>query len=432
MPGARAVGPARMSRGRRVLLALLLVLAVLGLASIWLSRPGRVPALLLDRIGAALGLEVSASGSTQYRLRGTPMLLLRNVVAREPGAPTPLLRAGRVYLSLPWSTIRARGDDLTIRRIELDDAQLDLPALRRWLATRPPSADTRIPTLTDGLRITRGSVVDRNADGGWRIDGIRAELPSLHPDRALRTRLRGRYLDPPLAVGFDLAIALHTPATLVAEDVTGFGGNGRITIDRDDWHLPAHLALSGPLQWDQRGLRMTPARLGLSARYESGATRLPFALGLHGPLGFERSTWTLAPAGVALRGPGPVPVVDAHGSLALGRHLALQLDGAIAQWPDSWPTLPAPIGQSSSPLPFALRYVGAADLSDVASVHLRRDAATFNARLRLPTVMDWVEREATSPLPPLDGLLLTPTLEISGALLEGVEVEFDDGDIAAP
>lgn len=421
-----------MTRRRRALLALLLVVAGLGLALVWLSRPGRVPTLLLDRIGAALGLEISASGSTQYQLRGTPMLLVRNLVARAPGAPTPLLRAGRVYLSLPWSTIRARGGDLTIKRVELDDARLDLPALRHWLATRPPSAHTRIPTLTDGLRITRGSVVDRDANGGWRIDGISAELSSLHPDRPLHTRVRGRYLAPPLAVGFDLVIALHTPATLVAEGVTGFGGNGGVAIDRGDWHLPAHVALSGPLQWDKQGLRMTPARLGLSGRYESADTQLPLSLGLHGPLAFERSTLTLAPVGVALRGQGPVPVIDAHGSLALGRRLALQLDGVIAQWPESWPTLPPPIGQSPSPLPFALRYVGAADLSDVADVHLQRDATTFDARLRLPAVLDWVEREATSPLPPLDGRLLAPTLEISGALLEGVEVEFDDGDIAGP
>lgn len=422
-----------MSRRRWALAALLVLLALLSSSLYWVSRPGRVPTLLLDRIGASLGLEISAGGATGYRLRGTPMLLLHDVVARVPGAATPLLRAGRVYLSLPWSTIRARGDDLTIRRVELDGALLDLSALQHWLATRPPTVETRIPTLTDGLRITRSTVIDGAAeDGGWRIEGLAADLPSLHPDRPLQARLSGRYLDPPLAIPFDLAVAVHTPATLAAGAVTGFGSNGRITIDHGDWRLPARAALAGPLQWGKAGLRITPARIGLSARYESGDTRLPFVMGLHGPLGFDRQTWTLAPAGVALRGQEPVPEVDAHGALALGRRLAMQLDGVIAQWPETWPALPPPIGQSRSPLPFALRYVGTTRFSDVASLKLQRDATTFDARFRLPAVLEWLDAAPASPLPPLDGRLQTPTLEISGAVLEGVEVEFTDDTVIAP
>ena len=418
-----------MSRRRWALAALLVLLALLASSLYWVSRPGRLPTLLLDRIGTALGLEISASGAAEYRLRGTPMLLLRDVVAREPGAATPLLRAGRVYLSLPWSTIRARGDDLTIRRVELDDAQLDLPALQHWLSTRPPSVETRIPTLIDGLRITRGSIVNSDASrGDWRIDGFTADLPALHPDRPMQARLRGRYLDPPLAIPFDLAVALRTPATLVAEELTGFGSNGRITIDHGDWRLPAHVAVSGPLQWGQQGLRISPVRIGMAGRHESGDARRPFALGLHGPFAFDQQTWALAPVGVALRGQSPVPELDAHGALALGQRLELQLDGVIARWPETWPALPPPIGQSPSPLPFALRYVGAKEFSDTASLQLQRDATTFDARFRLPAVLEWLDAAPTSPLPPLDGRLRTPTLAISGAVLEGVEIEFSGGE----
>lgn len=421
-----------MSRRRWSVAVLVALLAVLAASLYWLSRPGRVPSLLLDRIGAALGLDISARGTTQYRLRGTPMLLLRDVVAREPGAATPLLRAGRVYIALPWSTIQARGGDLTIKRIELDDAQLDLPALQRWLATQPPS-QTRIPTLTDGLRITGGSIVNGDTNrGSWRIDGITAELPSLYPDRPLQTRLRGRYLDPPLTIGFDLAVALRSPAVLAGGGVAGFGSNGRITIDRGDWRLPMQTALSGPLQWGKQGLCITPARIGMAARYESGDTHLPFALGLHGPLKFDQATWTLAPVGIALRGQGLIPLVDAHGALALGQRLVLQLDGTITQWPGAWPTLPPPIGQSDSPLPFALRYVGEPDLSEVVSLRLQRDASMFDGRFRVPTMLEWLDSSATSPLPPLDGRLTTPTLEISGAMLEGIEVEFADDAKIAP
>ena len=426
-----------MSRKRWALVVLVALLAVLASSLYWASRPDRAATLLLDRIGNGLGLEISASGVTEYRLRGTPMLLLRDVVVRQPGAAAPLLRADRIYLSLPWSTIRARGSDLTVKRIELDQPQLDLPALQRWLATRPP-LKKRLPTLTDGVLITGGSIVnDDLTHGSWRIDGIAAELPSLYPDRPLQARLRGRYLDAPLAIPFDLAIALRSPAVLADGGITGFGSNGRITLQRGDWRMPCTVTLSGPLRLGDDDLRVSPARLGIAAAYESGDTRVPFALGLYGPLVFNEATWTLAPAGIALRGRGatsddPVPTLDAHGMFALGRRLALQLDGMISQWPDAWPTLPPPIGQSKSPLPFALRYVGEPDLSEVASLRLQRDATTFDGRFRLPDMREWIKAAATgSPLPPIDGSLTTPKLEISGATLQGVEIEFDDDESSA-
>ena len=419
-------------RRARTLVVLAVLLAVLAASLYWVSRPDRATSVLLDRIGNGLGLEINASGVTEYRLRGTPMLLLRDVVVRQPGAAAPLLRADRIYLSLPWSTIRARGSDLTVKRIELDDPQLDLAALQRWLATRPPSVETRIPTLTDGLRITGGSIVSGDAKDRWRIDDIVAALPWLYPDRPLQAHLRGRYLDAPLAIPFDLAVALRNPRLLANRGRTGFGSNGRITVERGDWRLPAQITLSGPVRWNTGKLTVTPAHIGMAARYESGDTRLPFALGLHGALRFGQATWTLAPVGVALRGQGAIPTVHGHGVLAFGLRLVLQLDGMIAQWPDAWPTLPPPIGQSNSPLPFALRYVGEPGLSEVASLRLQRDATTFDGRFRLPDMRQWIKAAATgSPLPPIDGTLSTPKLEISGATLQGVEVEFDDDESSA-
>ena len=59
--------------------------------------------------------------------------MLHDVVAQRPGDDTALLRAGRVFVSLPWSTIRARGEDLTVQRVELDAPVLDVPALQRYL-----------------------------------------------------------------------------------------------------------------------------------------------------------------------------------------------------------------------------------------------------------------------------------------------------------
>jgi hypothetical protein len=41
-------------------------------------------------------------------------------------------------------------------------------------------------------------------------------------------------------------------------------------------------------------------------------------------------------------------------------------------------------------------------------------------------VQAWVDGGMQEPLPPLDGSLRTPLLEIAGARLEGVSVEIDD------
>src|SRR5690606_39744052 len=103
-----------------------------------------------------------------YSLRGTPTLVVRDLVARQPGAAEPVLRAGRVYLSLRWSTLRSRGADLTLERVELDAPRLDLGALQRWRASRPPSGEVRIPTLTGGLHVVRGEVIG----AGWSVDRI--------------------------------------------------------------------------------------------------------------------------------------------------------------------------------------------------------------------------------------------------------------------
>lgn len=412
-------------RARRLLIALAAsgLLGVLALS--WVSRPNRAAALVLGQVGAALGLQISAAGVSEYRLRGTPMLLVRDVVVREPGAATPLLSASRIQLSLPWSTIRSRGGQLTVERVELDAPLLNLPALQHWLASRPPSTQTRIPTLTDGLRIVDGRIVNDD----WRIEAIQAELPALYPDRPVRARLRGRYLDAPLAIPFDLAVALSRPAP-----AAGLGANGRIAIEQAGWRLPATVALSGPLRIGDDELTIVPALLGAAASYESGDTRLPFALGLHGPLKFDEAVWSLEPVALALRARGgddnPIPSLDAGGALALGRRLVLQLDGRLARWPQAWPALPAPLDAASEPLPFELRYVGRPDLSENIGLRLSRGDTQADSEFRLPAVLAWIDAgERGAPLPPLRARVRTPKLEIAGATLEAVEIELGDEDL---
>ena len=397
-------------------LALLAVLLGLGLRTA--LQPDRVAGLLMDRAGSALGLQLSARGAAEVTLRGTPRLVLRDLDVREPGARTPLLRARRLLVAVPWSTLRSRGAVLDVQRIELDAPVLDLAALRAWQATRPPS-DTRWPTLERGLAVADGRV----SGGGWQVDGLQIDLPYFAPGRPVSAHARGRLRTDGTTLAFDLALAMAHAANGAGSAVSGTLG-----LAQGDWSLPMRMRASGPLHMGDAGaIRIAPLRLRASARYISGDTRLPFALGVHGPLRFDGETWTLAPADVAMRGTTLLPEFDARGAFAFGRRLALRMRGMLPEWKQAWPALPPPLGQSVSPLPFALRYAGPLDASGVATLRLRRDAATFDGHLRLPEVLAWANAGATgTPLPPIAGRVSAPRIEVSGATLEGVQVEFED------
>lgn len=394
---------------------------VLALGVRYVAQPQRASQLLLDRVGRSLGLVISASGPNEYRVRGTPQLVLRDVIAQRPGDPTAVMRAERVLVALPWSTVRARGSDLTVQRVELDAPTLDLPALQRWRDTRPPS-ETRIPTLRDGLQVARGRIVA----AGWAIEGMDLALPSLAPGQPMRARLQGRYVDAPTRVPFDLVVTMTAP-----EAGAGIALNGAIDLQGKAWTAPGQVHLSGPLQLQAGDLRVAPAKIGFSGRYQSSSSKVPLVLGAAGPLQFADGVWSLDPASLVLRGAGMVPEARASGAVAFGRRLVLRIEGAIARWPDAWPALPPPLSVSESPLPFALDYAGRVDFSDVADLRLRRDRTSFDTRFRLPDVQAWLDADASgSPVPPLDGQLRMPRLEIAGAQLEGVELDIDDPAIA--
>ncbi|HET7126369.1 MAG TPA: hypothetical protein VFI26_04650, partial [Lysobacter sp.] len=321
--------PARSVAIAAIALVLLVVLVA------WLAQAPRAVGFLLDRVGSALGLEITATGVVEYRLRGTPQIVVHDLVAREPGAKTPILRAQRALLSLPWSTLRARGADLTITRIELDAPVFDLPAFQHWQATRPPS-ETRIPTLTNGLRVRDGIV----ANDDWRIESLAVDIAQLHPDKLLRMRVRGRYLDPPLSIPADLAIAVANPARLAKDKASGVAGVGGLDFAGEGWRVPSQVTLSGPLRLGKDSALVKPMRFGMSARYESDSTRLPFVLGLNGPMAFNNATWHVVPMQLVLRGNDTVPDLGGRGSLSMGKQLKLHLDGDIAAWPPGWPALP--------------------------------------------------------------------------------------------
>ena len=411
-----------MSRRRKVLRwALLAVLAATALGLLWLAQPRNLAPTVLGLAGNALGLEITAEGAADYRLRGTPQLVVRGLSAREPGAAQPLLTAERVLIALPWSTLRARGSDLTATRLELDAPVLDLAAFQQWQVRRPPG-DTPLPTLTHGLQLTRGTLVGQ----GWKLQELEADVPSLAAGKPLRTHLQGRYVSAALAIPVNLQIALTKP-----ESGAGLGVSGDLTLESAQWRIPSRLRLSARLNAGD-DLQLEHAVLGASARYVAGDTSLPFALGLAGPLRIDGTGITLQPVALALRGQESIPTLDAEGGFALSGTLQLQLEGQLADWPDAWPALPPPLGQSRSPLPFALSYAGANDFSDIASLQLQRDDTSFDGRFRLFDIISWTSATTLdSPLPPIAGTLSTPHVEISGAVLEGVEMRMEDESLPA-
>jgi len=409
-------------------LVVLIVLLLAGIGLRYGMQPQHAARLVLDQVGRTLGLRITASGTSQYSLRGGPSLVIRDVVAQEPGAATPLLRADRILLSLPWSTVRglttgAAGSTITMHRVELDRPVLDVDALQHWLQTRPPSKQ-RYPVLTQGMHVNDGRVIAR----GWSLGSLTIDLPRLVPDQPLRASIAGRYRSEAMQLPFDLDVALSHPANDAA-----LGLAGTLSVERGTWRLPSRIVLSGMLHVGD-GWQLRYARLALASRYESGKTSLPFAAGIAGTLRSANARIAFAPLAVVVHGAGVIPDLSGTGGASLSNVLGLQLTGVLPAWPSGWPELPAPIGASKSPIPFALQYNGRPDLSDVAALHLSRDATVFDGRLRPFEFSSWIQAGSTgSPIPPLDGRLSTPRLDIAGAQLQGVDVTISgDEPDAAP
>lgn len=416
---ANAPSPARKRRwGLRFAIGFLLLLLLLVIAIQQALQPRFATGLILHEAGQLLGLDITAQGEPELQLRGTPRWVIRDVSARLPGTTREVLHADRILLSLPWSTLRSRGQLLYIDRVELDAPVLDLAALAEWRKSRPSSAEQRLPTLSRGLSVVRGVV----SGNGWRMDDIDIDLPRFAPKTPVAAHVRGRYVARTMQLPFDLHLVLSEPANTAA-----LGLAGSVAPTASDWKMPMRIQLSAPMHWGDDGLRLQPAALGASVRYEGQRGQpIPFALGAHGAARVSNDGLHWPQLWLALRADGVVPHLDATGELEAGDRLQLALAGQIHAWPDAWPELPAPLSDSTSPLPFSLDYAGAFDFSDVVALGVRRDATRFDARLHIRDVLAWRDAALTgSPLPPIAGRLETPRLEIAGAELEGVEVEFE-------
>lgn len=409
-----------MRRRSAIALTVVVVLLVATPVLRWSTRPETVGPRILDMAGRALDLEITAE-QFEYRVAGGPRLVLRGVHARVPGATAPMIQAERVLVALPWSTLRARGAEPTVSRIELDAPQVQLQAFMAWWSRRA-RGEGPLPTLSEGLRVDRGRV-----DGGdWSLRDISIDLPHFAPDARVRGRVRGGYYAPSVQVPFDLRVAVTRPAT-----GAGIGIAGTATPRAGGWRMPATLILSARLgAQDDAAMRLHGLRLSADARYVSGATMQRFALGFAGESTYADGVLRLAPAALALRGRDLVPRLQARGDVAFGPALEFAWAGRIQGWPAAWPALPPPLAGAGTPLPFSLQYHGAGNLSDPVGLQLEYQRATFNARLRVAEVAAWMGDDARTPLPPIEGRLEVPRIEVAGASLHGVTVNFED-DTAA-
>jgi len=372
-------------RPRRKWIALALVALVFAVAGGWVNRqlePHRLTALVLEQAGASLGLDLSYQGDPDYAFRPEPRLLIPNLVVRDPADGKLILSAKRADISLPWATIT--GDDPIITRIQLDGPSLDLPALRRWQASRPPTP-FKLPTLLRGVHVLDGTIMD----DGYRVSNLEFDLAHLQASVPAEAKASGHFTDGETVFDFDTAIRLKTPG--LASDFS--------------------LQAKGSLQHSPKPLTYT---LEVVGRYQSDAA------------GFSVTGDSLA-----LAGESPLPRLKGQARLLVAEPMQVSFDGVLGDWPKDWPSLPAPISAQATDLSLRLSYEGASAFTDPIRVHLQKDATLVDASVRLPEIQGWIAATEGTPLPPLEATVKTSKIDLDGIRLEGVEVDLHPDEPAA-
>lgn len=406
-------------------------------------QPAQLTALVLDRASRALKLDLQTSGPGSYAWRPEPRLVLPGLSASVPGSATPFFHSGQVELALPWSTLR--GGDVVITRIVLKSPDLDLPALQRWLATRPPSTKPfKLPRLTSGLGIEDGLL----RGDGWRIEHVEIALPSLADGKPATLQASGNLLRGVLASKFALAVAA-TPAG------SGRGiriADAHVVLKADGDLLPSLTATGSLLSADSFLLDLTgslqslPA--GWAAAIDSSYVRadLPFSIALSGTLpasnpGAATIAGTTSAQTIGLRrftlgDPSRQPALTLTGEAATesapqGAALDAVLRGRLSRWPNAWPMLPDPLAANSAPVVFDAAYQGPRDLSAPIAYDAKRANAELRGRFRIVDIKHWVESKYAVLIPPIETQLIAPAIDIGGVQLHGVRMEIR-ADAVAP
>lgn len=372
---------AKPARRRRWPLVLAILAVLLAAGAWWVNRqlePNRLTALVLERAGTSLGLELTIDGTPEYALRPEPRLVLPKLTVRQPGAAAPLLTADVAEISLPWDTLLG-SETLVITRIALQRPALSLAALADWQATRPQTP-FELPTLTEGVHVRNGSVLGDD----WRLDALRLELPELRNSLPVSAEAAGRFTRAETIVDFDITADLGSAG--LASDYA-FAGKGRLRGQSLD--VPWVLASDG--------------------RFDAGG-----------------DTVGLDVATLVLTSQSPLPSLDASGEVRFGDTVTARLNGTIKAWPEGWPALPAPLSGSTSPLAYTLAYAGPDDFSAPVALGVVRDQTRFSGGFVVAELTAWIDTAGASPLPPLVGTLSTPSLEVAGATLEGLTLQIEE------
>ena len=363
-------------RARRWLTVAIVVLSLAAILAWWVNRqlePNRLTALVLDRAGKSLNLDIRFKGTPDYALKPEPRLLIPGLSVRGADG-REFLSATRAEISLPWSTIK--GDAPVITRIALDHPRLDIQGLQRWMATRPKTP-FEVPTLLDGIEIKAGTIIG----DGFSIEALDAMLPTLAADRPAELTARGRLLRGKSRIDFDSVLGV-----------------------------------------DSAGLR-SPFNLQAKLEIQHEPKPLNVNLRTKGNYAFDDHLTTITLDSMSVKADSPIPGFSGRMFIASGNRLAFNINAVLTDWPEGWPTLPAPLVSNTAALPVQLRYRGPGDLSGPLSLLVKRGDTELQANLRVPEMMTWMDAEQPSLLPPLTGTLRTPSLNLDGIELQGVEIE---------
>jgi hypothetical protein len=405
-------------------------------------QPAQLTALVLDRASRALKLELHTSGPGSFAWRPEPRLVLPGLSATVPGAATPFFRSERVELALPWSTLRGR--DVVISRIVLDSPDLDLPALRRWLATRPSSTTPfKMPRLTNGLGIDNGLL----RGDGWRIEHFDLALPSLADGKPATLDASGNLLRGTMASKFELAFAgtftgqgrgIRIAATKVA-----------LTADGELPSLTAHgnLLAADAFALDLAGnLHSLPAgwAASIDGSYEHADT--PFSIALSGTPPAHPPIAEPTPAPVPLQhiqlqhftlgDPSRQPMLSLAGETTMqaapsGNTVDATLHGELSRWPGAWPALPEPLASDRAAFVFDAAYRGPDSLGAPISYDVKRADARMHGQFRIADIKAWVANKLGTLIPPILAQLGAPRIDIGGMQLQGVRLDIRN-DVVAP
>jgi hypothetical protein len=366
----------------RWILGTLAVLAVAGAIFINAQlEPHRLADTVLGQAGKSLQLRITYQGTPDYAFRPEPRLVLPKLSVAALDAKVAFLTAERAEISLPWSTIT--GGEPVITRITLDAPVLRLPAMRRWLASRPPTP-FKLPTLSRGLALSDGTIID----SAWTLRRLSLDLPRLKEGEAAKLEASAIFAAGKTALPFELRALAATPG------------------------------LASPLDLQ---LRLKPTA---AAKEPAPA---PIAITMKGSYAWADPRFTLLADNFAMAASSPIPSLQGKGKFELAEQAALEFDAVLSRWPETWPTLPKALAEKGDKLPVQLRYRGNRDFSDPLSLVAARDGTELRVNLRITEVQAWLAAGPATPLPPLQGTLKTPALDFDGITLEGVEVEISEG-----